>query len=191
MVCLPTKCISSPCRPTKCVSSPSILVWATQGLDQQTNRNMPPVELSTTARVTSSNGPRQMAIHHMAPVVSDRQHQETSHHPTPRLIVPPTPPPLVAPPPDTVSSNSLDSIQSENPTKLRQWERKLTKHEEAVKHREQASAQAERDLAHTRSYVLKLEEQIRELEHSNRRLHRENLTANTCDADRVSSSTVT
>ena len=188
-VCLPTKCVSSPCLPTRGVSSPSILVRATQGLDQQTNRNMPSTELSTTARISSSNGPQQMAIHHMAPVVSDRQQQETSHHPSPR-VVPPTPRPRVAPP-DTVSSNSLDSIQSENPAKLRQWERKLTKREEAVKHREQASAQAERDLAHTRSYVLKLEEQIKELEHSNRRLHRENLTTNTHDADRVSSATVT
>ena len=89
----------------------------------------------------------------------------------------------------TQTTSSQEAIHSENSrpqhsqpdatVKLKQWERKLSKREDALKSREQASSQNEKDIAHARSYMLKLEEQVKELDSSNRRLHRELLTTDT------------
>ena len=62
----------------------------------------------------------------------------------------------------THSENTrLQPSHSDATVKLKQWERKLSKREDALKSREQASSQNEKDIAHARSYMLKLEDQVK------------------------------
>ena len=69
---------------------------------------------------------------------------------------------------DTPTNSKDDST-----VRLKQWEKKLSKKEGELKVREALITNTERDLAHSRAFVLSLEAKIKELENSNRRLHQE------------------